>query len=254
MFDLRARKNGRPLLVGHRGALEAAPENTMPAFAAALAGGADIIELDVQLTADQQVVVFHDISLQQKARLPSLISAHSAEFLRALDMGRYFGEQFAGLKMPFLSEVLDWAYGRIPLMIELKHGPVFNPALEQAVVGLITDYRMTDNVVLISSDQFALQRVKRLDPHLATSFIFSGRLLNPLALVDGLEVNALSPRTDLLTQAEVDLIHAAGYACSPGGFWWDYPRFIAWGVDTISSNNPAAIEWTTIMPTDTQNL
>ena len=63
MFDLRQSKNGRPLLVGHRGAMDIAPENTMSAFRAGLAGGADILELDVQLTADKQVMVFHDTDL-----------------------------------------------------------------------------------------------------------------------------------------------------------------------------------------------
>jgi glycerophosphoryl diester phosphodiesterase len=60
MFDLKQRKNGRPLLVGHRGAMVVAPENTMPAFEVGLAGGADILELDVQLTADNQVILLHD--------------------------------------------------------------------------------------------------------------------------------------------------------------------------------------------------
>ncbi|MCB8983714.1 MAG: hypothetical protein H6659_07825 [Ardenticatenaceae bacterium] len=250
MFDLRVRKNGRPLLVGHRGSLETAPENTMLAFQSARDGGADILELDVQLTSDNQVVVFHDVSLELKTGVPGTISMHSAEFLRGLDVGRYFGATYVGARMPFLDEVLAWAKGCIPLMIELKHGPVFNPALDAAVVGLIADHRMEEEVVLISADQFALQRVKQLNPHLATSFIFSGRLINPLALVDGLDVDSFSPRTDLLTQEEVERIHAAGYACSPGGFWWDYPRLIGWGVDTISSNNPAAIRWPDIMPAE----
>ena len=57
MFDLRQRKNGRPLLVGHRGAMDVAPENTMVSFAAGLEGGADIVELDVQLTADQKATL-----------------------------------------------------------------------------------------------------------------------------------------------------------------------------------------------------
>ena len=247
MFDLQVRKNGRPLLVGHRGALEVAPENTMPAFAAGLAGGADILELDVQLTADNQLIIFHDTTLEAKFKLPGMIGDYAAEFLRSLDVGSQFDGRFANTHMPFLSEVLAWAKGRIALMIELKHGPVFDPALDEGVVGLVEDYGMSGEVVLISSDQFALQRVKRLNSRIATSFIFSGRLLNPLGLVEGLDVDALSPRTDLLTREEVALIHAAGYACSPGGFWWDYPTVVAWGVDTISSNNPAAIRWSEIM-------
>lgn len=247
MFDLRARKNGRPLLIGHRGALEAAPENTFPAFEAGLAGGADMLELDVQFTADRQVIVFHDTHLAAKVGLPGMIGDYSAEFLRTLDVGSGFDARFAGTTMPLLDEVLTWANGRVPLLIELKQGPVFSPELDQAVVELIMDHKMVEEIVLMGFDQVSLQRVKRLNPRIATSFIFSGRLLNPLSIIDGFDVNALSPRTDLLTREEVDIIHAAGYACSPGGFWWDYRTLVAWGVDTISSNNPASLHWSEIM-------
>ena len=152
--------------------------------------------------------------------------------------------------MPLLAEVMAWAKGRIPLMIELKHGPVFDPRLDEATVALIHDVGMVDEVVLTSFDQFALQRIKQLEPRLTTGFIYIARLLNPLAQVSGLVVDALSPATDLLTQDEVRLIQAAGYACSPGGFWWHYPTLLAWGVDSISSNNPAAVRWDELLPSE----
>lgn len=247
MFDLRTRKNGRPLLIGHRGALEVAPENTFPAFEAGLAGGADMLELDVQFTADRQVIVFHDTHLAAKVGLPGMIGDYSAEFLRTLDVGSGFDARFAGTSMPLLDEVLTWANGRIPLLIEIKQGPIFSPELDQAVVELIMDHKMVEEIVLMGFDQVSLQRVKRLNPRIATSFIFSGRLLNPLSVIGELDINALSPRTDLLTREEVDIIHAAGYACSPGGFWWDYHSLVAWGVDTISSNNPASVHWAEIV-------
>ena len=240
MFDWR-RKNGRPLLVGHRGAMAVAPENTLAAFEAGLAGGADILELDVQLTADGQVIVFHDTDLIFKTGVSGQIGDYTADFLRTLDAGRYFHEQFTGLRMPLLDEVLAWARGRVPLMIELKHGPVFNRELDRATVALIEQYDMVDEVVIISFDQFALRRVKELNPRITTSFIYVGRYLNPLALVKDLNVDALSPATEFLTRQEVELIQSAGYVCSPGGFWWDYPTLIKWGVDTISSNDPARV-------------
>lgn len=240
MFDLRQKKNGRPLLVGHRGAMAVAPENTMVSFETAVSAGADIIELDVQLTADDQVIIFHDHNLQHKAGISGHIGQYSAEFLQTLDVGRHFDDAFAGTPMPLLDELLSWAKGRVPLMIELKHGPIFAEQLEAAVIHLIEDHRMVDEVVLISFDQFALLRAKQLNPHIATSYIYGGRLLNPLAQVRDLPVDALSPFTDYLTAAEVAQIQQAGYACSPGGFWWDYPTLLAWGVDTISSNDPGS--------------
>lgn len=240
MFDWR-RKNGRPLLVGHRGAMAVAPENTMAAFEAGLAGGADILELDVQLTADGQVIVFHDTDLIFKTGVAGQVSDYTTAYLRTLDVGRYFHEQFTGLRMPLLEEVLAWAKGRVPLMIELKHGPSFNPHLDSATVALIEKYSVVDQVIITSFDQFALKRVKELNPRISTSFIYIGRYLDPLALVKDLNVDALSPATEFLTRQEVESIQSAGYICSPGGFWWDYPTLIEWGVDTISSNDPARV-------------
>ncbi len=243
MFDLRTRKNGRPLLVGHRGAMEVAPENTIVSFEAGIAGGADIVELDVQLTADKQVILFHDDDLR-KLGAEGLVGDYSADYLQTLDAGSWFDEKFAGTPMPMLDEVLRWGKANDTiLMIELKHGPVFQPELDKATVALIEDHGMTDEVVLTSFDQFALQRVNELNPNIATSFIYVCRLRDPVAAVAGLGVSSLSPATNFMTEDEVKMIQAAGYACSPGGWWWHYPTLMEWGVDSISSNNPAAVRW-----------
>ncbi|MCA9898789.1 MAG: hypothetical protein H6654_09115 [Ardenticatenaceae bacterium] len=243
MFELRREKNGRSLLVGHRGAMAVAPENTMPSFEAGLAGGADLLELDVQLTADEQVILFHDTLLEAKTGIRGQIGDFTAEFLCTLDVGSYFDPQFAGLKMPLLDEMLAWAKNRVALMIELKHGPVFEPRLDQYVVRLIEQHGMADQVVLISFDQFALRRVKQMNRNLTVSLIYVGRFCDPLAMVGGVPLDGLSPATDFLTQEEVKRIQKAGLACTPGGFYWDYPTLLAWGVDTISTNNPAAFSF-----------
>jgi glycerophosphoryl diester phosphodiesterase len=243
MFDLRQRVNGRPILVGHRGAMGVAPENTMAAFQTGLNGGADILELDLQLTADKQPIVFHDTELLPKTGVNGWIGDYSAEFLQTLDVGRYFSDEYAGTTMPLLHELLTWAKGKIPLMIELKHGPAFVPELDELVVHMIKDFGMEDEVVLTSFDQFALERVKKLATNITTSFIYITRVRNPLTMVEGLVLDALSPATDFMTLEEVKLIQSAGYACSPGGLWWDYPTLISWGVDSVSSNNPASVQW-----------
>ncbi|NKQ34599.1 MAG: glycerophosphodiester phosphodiesterase [Chloroflexi bacterium] len=239
MLKLRKEENGRPLLVGHRGAMDAAPENTLASLEAGRAGGADILEIDAQLTADGQVILFHDYDLAAKTGVSGAVHQFSAAFLQSLDVGAWFDESFAGERMPLLAEALAWAHGRIPLMIELKHGPVFNPALDEQVTHLVERHNMVNEVILISFDQFALRRVKKMNPNLAAGLIFTGRLCNPLSITNGAPVDALSPATNLLTRAEVETIRNAGYACSPGGFYWNYEELLDWGVDTVSSNNPA---------------
>ncbi len=241
MFDLRQRVNGRPLLVGHRGAMAVAPGNTMAALKAGLTGGADILELDVQLTKDKQVVLYHDTELYPTTGVHGWIGDFKADYLQTLDMGSWFDAQFAGEQMPLFSDVLAWAKGHTPLMVELKHGPAFVPELDTATIRLIEDFGMEDEVVIISFDQFALERVKKLNKNITTSFIYIARVRNPLSMVDGLELDSLSPASNFMTADEVKLIQSAGYACSPGGLWWDYPTLISWGVDSVSSNDPASV-------------
>ena len=249
MFDLRTRKNGRPLLVGHRGAMAVAPENTMASFATALAGGADLIELDVQLSKDKEIMIVHDFDLSYKTGRSGRVDEFTAAELRAMDMGSHFGPEFAGAQMPFLHEVLAWAKGRIGLMIEFKHEPPLfsDETLEERTIAMVRDHDMADEVVFISFDQFALQRAKALAPDIAASYVYISRVIDPVAQLSGLPLDALSPATNFMTADDVKRIQAAGMACSPGGLWWDYPLLLKWGVDTVSANDPGSINWDEIM-------
>lgn len=108
--------NGSPLLtqpppwiVGHRGAAADAIENTLESLALAVAQGADMVELDVQLTADGQLVAFHDTTLERLAGSPEIVEASTREQLQ---------EQFDPLAS--LPEVLDALPSETPLNVELK--------------------------------------------------------------------------------------------------------------------------------------
>ena len=79
----------RPLVFAHRGAKRAAPENTLPAFEAAIRLGADGIELDVQYSSDGKLVIFHDLSLEKTSNGTGRVSAHTFEELRRLDAGSH---------------------------------------------------------------------------------------------------------------------------------------------------------------------
>jgi glycerophosphoryl diester phosphodiesterase len=226
-----------------------APENTMASFEAALAGGADLIELDVQLSKDKELMIVHDFDLAYKTGQAGRPDEFTATELRAMDMGSHFGPEFAGARMPFLHEVLTWAKGRIGLMIEFKHEPPLysDDTLEARTIEMVRDHGMSDEVVFISFDQFALQRAKALAPEIAASYVYIARVLDPIAQLSGLKLDALSPATNFMTADEVKRIQTAGLACSPGGLWWDYPLLLKWGVDTVSANDPGSIDWDQIM-------
>ncbi|MCY4114108.1 MAG: glycerophosphodiester phosphodiesterase family protein [Chloroflexi bacterium] len=109
-----------PLVIAHRGDTVAAPENTLPAFAAAIEAGADGIELDVHPSRDGALVVHHDYYLDRTTDGAGLVGDYTLAELQALDAGSWFDEKFAGERIPTLEDVLGLAGGRVRLEIELK--------------------------------------------------------------------------------------------------------------------------------------
>src|SRR5215218_3697295 len=102
MFGRTERPTGRPLIVGHRGAMGYAPENTFAAYERAVALGADAVECDVHLSADGVPVVIHDHTLDRTTSGRGLVRDHTLAQLRALDAGAFFGPEFAGQRLPTL--------------------------------------------------------------------------------------------------------------------------------------------------------
>jgi glycerophosphoryl diester phosphodiesterase len=110
------------LVVAHRGAPYAAPENTLAAFRAAAEMGADAIELDVHRSADGEVVVIHDPDLDRTTDRSGAVAQLTAAEIRLADAGD-------GERVPVLSEVLDWLPARLGLVIEVKTLAAVEPAL-----------------------------------------------------------------------------------------------------------------------------
>jgi glycerophosphoryl diester phosphodiesterase len=93
-------------VAGHRGAAGRAPENTCASFRLAWELGADMVELDVRLTADGHPVVLHDATLDRTTRGTGRVAERTLAEIRALDAGSHFGPAFAGERVPGLAEVL----------------------------------------------------------------------------------------------------------------------------------------------------
>lgn len=123
----------RPLMIGHRGSRIKAPENTLPAFLEAMRDGGDGVEMDVRLTRDGVLVVMHDETTgattddAQNRRVADL----SLEQVKALDAGSWFGEAWAGARVPTVDEVIDALPGRTWFVFDLRSGT------ERAIVELI---------------------------------------------------------------------------------------------------------------------
>ena len=257
----------RPWLVGHRGACDVAPENTLASFAQALADGADMVEMDLRLSADGAVVVFHDERLDRTTDGLGEVASLTLAELRRLDAGSWFAPRFAGERIPTLAEVFDWAQGRIALLLELKYPRyTFSPALGEAVAALVRQHRAEEHIAFISYNVRGLQQMAALLPGVPVGPMPpSDRLLNfavwltrrwpaltrvavvrrvllrPLAFTQRQGGTLVSPNISVVTSPLVEAAHAAGFALSCGGLEWDYPAAIRLGVDTLASNNPGFV-------------
>ena len=109
-----------PLIIAHRGDVEHAPENTIASFESAIRKGADTIELDVHLSADNEVVVHHDYYLERTTSGTGYIGKKSLAELKKLDVGSWYDKKFRQERMPTLAEVFELGRGKIRFQIELK--------------------------------------------------------------------------------------------------------------------------------------
>src|SRR5690349_72727 len=107
--------------VAHRGYSTVAPENTLPAFAAAVRAGATVVEFDVRATRDGVPVVIHDRTVNRTTNGAGRIWDLTYDEVAALDAGSWFGAGFTGLRVPSLAETLDLlAPAPVELLVEIK--------------------------------------------------------------------------------------------------------------------------------------
>jgi glycerophosphoryl diester phosphodiesterase len=182
-------RNPSALIIGHRGASAFAPENTLAAFARALADGADGIEFDVRLTRDGVPVVIHDRTLQHAARKKAAVANITSSRLAEIDIGSWFNRRhprFARLHysrqtVPALDDVLcfllDQAGQDFVAYVEMKTGrsKTVNEALAAAVVTAITRRSLQRRTVVIGFNLATVAKVKKLDGSIRTGALFGPR-------------------------------------------------------------------------------
>jgi glycerophosphoryl diester phosphodiesterase len=220
----------RPLIVAHRGAATAAPEHTIPAYEAAVAAGADALWLDVQESADEQLVVIHDAGLERTTNGRGLVRERSVRELKRFDAGRWFAWRFRGQRIQTLSEVLERFRERVGFVLALRGGSDLYPGVEERLLGLLHLYGVADRSVVASYDHHALARCRALDEDIALGARVRGRLLAPGALAPPGVLTALCLDAGLALEPDVAACRAAGLACYLGvvGNAADARRLAAW--------------------------
>ena len=151
------------VITAHRGASGRAPENTLASISAAIEDRADWVEIDVQETKDGIVVVAHDSDLKKVSGNGIKIWEATADELRSVDIGSYFGPNFKNERVPTLAEVLHVCKGKARVNIELKYYG-HDQDLERKVIELVEKSAMVDDIVIMSLEASRIQKVKRLRP------------------------------------------------------------------------------------------
>ncbi|MBX9788061.1 MAG: hypothetical protein K2Y37_04035 [Pirellulales bacterium] len=232
----------RVLVIAHRGASIAAPENTLPAFEAALNSNSDLVELDYHHTADGVPLVIHDETLDRTTDARDLFGGHDlhvdrkplAELLK-LDAGLWFGARFAGTRLPTLEESLDLVQRRAVTLIERKAGDA------KTCVALLERKALVPHVVVQSFDWDFLADCHRLAPQLTLGALGSKELTpERLAGLARTGAKVVGWHHDHLDRAAIELLHKEGYRV------WAYTvddrreaqGLIEAGVDGIITNDP----------------
>lgn len=181
-----------PLIIGHRGASATAPENTLAAFARALADGAEGIEFDVRLARDNVPVVIHDSTLRRTALVDGVVAELTSSELGRMKVGGWFNRQhpaeargeYQRETIPTLRQVFDLLRKTGALLyLEMKGDCKQTTALAAKVVKVIQSYSLVERVIVESFDLAAIQEVKRLDGSVRTAALFEPRLSQPEAIV-----------------------------------------------------------------------
>lgn len=166
------RLNDDVAIIAHRGASSAAPENTMAAVLEAIEAGADWVEIDVQETADGEVVVFHDSDFMKLAGVDLKIWDATMDQLRDIDIGSSFDASFKNERVPTLDEVLAACKGKVGVNIELKYYG-HDESLEQRVLDIVEAADMTGDVIYMSLKLDAVKKMKRLRPDARVGLLMS---------------------------------------------------------------------------------
>jgi glycerophosphoryl diester phosphodiesterase len=251
-LDLR-----RPWLVAHRGGALLRPENTLPAFDHAARLGADAFELDVRLTADGVVLVFHDDETSRLTGAPGTIEARTEAEARALDAGFSFtadgGLTFPwrgrGVSPPPLRELLERFPG-VRMNIEAKSA---DPKLAEALVKVVREAGAADRVCVGSQHDEQGERIRSLLPqachflpeNAATCHVMAARVEGATGCPDGWDVADLPHRMEgsdivVVDRRTVEYLHGRGMAV----FVWtvdaeeDMRALLESGVDGVMTDRP----------------
>ncbi len=231
-----------PRVCAHRGFNSIAPENSMPAFGAAIAMGAQEIEFDLWPSADGVVVSAHDRNLERVSNGEGLVESKTLAQLKELDFGSKHGPEFAGLKLPTFEEILQKFSCHCIMNIHIKtpnKTDPCDPEFLKKIIALINKYDCRKYVYLMTGNDAVMQQLIDLDPTIARCM---GAGADPWGIVERAirfgckKIQLFKP---YYNQEMINKAHAHGIRCN--FFFCDDPQevkqLLGMGIDTILTND-----------------
>jgi len=232
-----------PAVIAHRGDKAFAPENTLSAFRQAADKGADGIEFDVKLTADRQVIVIHDQTVDRTTDGSGNVARMPLAALRDLDAGVQFPGKFPGERIPLLEEVFETVGQRLYMNVELTNYATPFDDLVTRVAEMVRRHSLQKRVFFSSFLPGNLYRARALLPEAPRGQLTMRGFMGIWGRTFGWRgrVDALNPHFMDVNAGLVDRVHASGKRV----YAWpvyeeaDIKRMIGLGVDGIITRDPA---------------
>jgi len=231
-----------PRICAHRGFNTIAPENSLPAFGAAVAMGAEEIEFDIWSTADGVLVSCHDDTLNRVSDGDGKIYDHTYDELLQLDFGEKYGEKFRGMKIAKFEDILKKLAGQVIMNIHVKIWDCnFADDKMEEMVALIRKYDCQRHVYFMTTNDRMIAKVQEYAPDIKCCVGWDGNQ-DPLSMVHRaikLGTKKIQLFKPYFNQQTVDLAHENGIRCNV--FWADDPNeaeeYLKMGIDTILTND-----------------
>jgi glycerophosphoryl diester phosphodiesterase len=234
-----------PVVIAHRGDKAHAPENTLAAFSLAAETGADAIEFDVKLTADGQVVVLHDQTVDRTTNGSGNIANLPLAKAQNLDAGAWFGEQFRGESIPTLESVFKAVGHRLYLNIELTNYATPGDDLVLKVVQLVKEHNLQERILFSSFFPKNLNKARLLLPEVPCGLLTMPGILGLWGRAYGWRTYCYSLHPNLVDArpALVRRVHTKGKRIH---VWTvnraeDFRKLSELGVDGIFTDDPGML-------------
>jgi len=231
------------LKIGHRGASGVAPENSKAAFLKAIEFGLDMVELDIQLTKDNNLIVFHDYDLKRITGLDRKVGGMTLAELKKVDIGSCFSKEFNNERILTLAEVIDLLKGKMKINIEIKINQQKSDVIIESLFDILEEQEYEDDVIISSFDHRILKVIKRKKPSLKTAVLIGAIVMEPIRLIQEASADGIHPHYLTISKELVEELKDYGYFINT---WTvnskeEVDRLVEIGVDGIMSDYPMLI-------------